>query len=168
MGNYITSEEVQSFIGTDCDEGTASLLVDMSEALFNSLINSETGLISSTKTEYFDPRRDFNSPTKVGRVFLLRTYKPTAITSINGVSPGTLNTNYTLIGRRLEFEFAKDYSTGFPYRYTIVYTSGLQSTEIGSDIKLVCYYIAKGLFEKKKHMDVESFRQDLLSVKYTN
>jgi len=130
MGKYITPEEVQSFIGPDCDSLNAELLVGMSEALFNRLINSENGLISSEKTEYFDPKRDFGSPSKVGKVFLLRTYKPTAITSVNGVSPGTANVNYTLIGRRLEFEFAKEYTTTFPNRYTVVYTSGIASDAV--------------------------------------
>lgn len=169
MGNYITSSEIIGFIGTSCDEGTASLLADMSEAFFNQLINSPAGLLSSVKTEYFDPKRDFSCPAKVGKVFLLRSFKPTAITTVNGVSAGTLNTNFTLTGRRLEFEFAKDYPAAFPYRYTVVYTSGLTADELNSakDIKTACLYIAKGLFERKKHMDVSSFKQDLLTVNFT-
>ncbi len=139
----------------------------MSEALFNRLINSDSGLISSTKTEYFDPRTDFGSQSKVGKIFLLKTYRPTVITSINGVSPGTANVDYTLVGRRLEFQYGKDYSSVFPFRYTVVYTSGLTTEEIGNDIKTVCYYLSKGLFERKRHMDVASFRQDLLSVNFT-
>lgn len=169
MGNYITSSEVQGFIGTWCDDGTASLLADMSEAFFNQLINSDSGLLSSAKTEYFDPKRDFSCREKVWKVFLLRSYKPTTITTVNGVSPGTLNTNFTLTGRRLEFEFAKDYPTAFPYRYTVVYTSWLTASELDSakDIKTACLYIAKGFYERKKHMDVTSFKQDLLTVNFT-
>ncbi len=100
---------------------------------------------------------------------MLRSYKPTTITTVNGVSAGTLNTNFTLTGRRLELEFAKDYPTAFPYRYTVVYTSGLTQSELDSakDIKTACLYIAKGLYERKKHMDVTSFKQDLLTVNFT-
>lgn len=168
MGNYISSSEVVAFVG--CDSTNADAIVDMAEAVFNQLINSPTSLLQSAKTEYFDPKRDFPTPSKVGKVFLLRTYKPTTITTINGASPGTLNTNYTLTGRRLEFEFAKDLPTSFPYRYTVVYTSGLTAWEITSakDLKTACLYIAKWLYEKKKHMDVTSFKQDLLTVDFEN
>lgn len=169
MGNYITSSEVAKFIGTSCNDGTASLLAEMSESFFNQLVNSPSGLLSSEKTEYFDPKRDFSCASKVGKVFLLRSYKPTTITSVNGVSVGAINVNFTLTGRRLEFEYAKDLPSVFPYRYSVTYTSGLTAGELedAKDIKTACLYIAKGLFERKKHMDVTSYKQDLLTVNFS-
>ncbi len=138
MSNYISKEEINSFIGVDMGAINTQLIADTAETIFNELIGSD-GLLASSKTEYFYDG-DFGLG-KIGRVFFLRTYNPTVITTINGVSPGTVNVDYTLIGRRLEFEFAKDKPTTFPVRYTIVYTSGLST--IPNEVKTACLYIAK-------------------------
>lgn len=161
MTQYITSAEVISFIWAECDSTTADLLVAMSEAIFNQLVDCES-LVESAKTEYHEIR-DFKRG-KVGRVFYLKTYKPTTITSINDVPAGNINVDYTLVWRRLEFQYAKDLPTSFPYRFKVIYTSGLAT--IPSEIKTCCYYLAKGLFDKKKYTDMTSFRQDLLSVNF--
>lgn len=163
MAQYISSAEVIAFIGPACNSTNAGFLVATSEAIFNQLVGSENGLASSAKTEYW-VERDFKRG-EVGRVFNLRTYKPTVITSINDASPGTLNTDYTLQGRRLEFEFAKDLPTTFPYRYKVAYTSGLAT--IPDEIKTCCLYLAKGMFDTKVAGNMSGFKQDLLSVNYS-
>lgn len=87
------------------------------------------------------------------------------MTTVLGVSPGTINVDYTIIGRRIEFKEYKGIPSTFPQRIPIVYVSGI--TTIPNDIKTCCLYIAKGLHKNKEQMDVASFRQDLLSVNYT-
>lgn len=161
MSNYILKEDLNSFLWIDIDSVQAQLIVDTAETIFNQLIGSDW-LVQSQKTEYFYDW-DFGLG-KIGRVFFLKTYNPTVITTINGTSPGTINVNYTLIGRRLELEYAKEFPTTFPRRHTVVYTSGLAT--IPSEIKTACLYISKGLYEQKKNMNVASFKQDLLSVNY--
>ncbi len=159
---YITLPEIQNFIGVSDNETLLNIMWETAESIFNNLIRS-SGLTSGSKTDYFSVE-DF-APGVAGRIFYLKNYNPTAVTTINGVSPGTVNVNYTLVGRRLEFALPVELPSTFPYRYTLVYTAGLST--ITSDIKTACLYIVKGIWEQRKTMDIVSFSQDLLSVNYS-
>lgn len=136
-----------AFIGPDCDEGTACSLAEMSESLFNGYINDEAGLIESSRTQHFR-ERDFSRPDKVGKVFWLSYYNPTAITSINGVSAGVVNIDYTLEGKRLEKQFGVDRPVNFPYRWAVVYTAGIPESEIPEDVKMACNISLRGFLER--------------------
>ena len=161
MSNYITSSELQSFLGVTIPEPQALLLTDMCESFFNQIIWSD-GLLSSTKTAYFDSKEVYKHG---GAVLYSPTYKPTAVTSINGVSAGTIDVDYTILGRKITFKDYLTVPTTFPERLSMVYVSWLAT--IPNDVKTCCLYIWKGLWKNKESFDVASFRQDLLSVNYT-
>jgi len=162
MGMYVTTSEVSALTGAPNDS-TLSAVIDGVESLFNGLIGSETGLITSTKTEYHPVENKCDN----GRVFYLKTFLPTSVTTINAVSPGTLDTDYTITGEKLEL---KDYATTptvFPYRYKIVYTSGYSSiSTIPNDIKLAIKTIVGAIWNSRQTQGMASFKQDLLSVNY--
>lgn len=118
MAKYITTAEASAFTGAPDNATLASILLG-AEALFDTLIGSATGILTSTKTEIHPVANVRDN----GRVFFLKTHKPTAITTINGASPGTIDVDYTLDGQKLEFDEFITAPTSFPYRYKIVYTS---------------------------------------------
>ena len=162
MPAYVTTSEVSDFTGAPNDT-TLSAIIDGVESLFNGLIGSETGLLTSIKTE----QHEMNTNRGNGRIFYLKTLKPTAITTINGISPGTINVNYTIVGQKLENELAVTTPTAFPYRYTVVYASGFASiSTIPADIKLIIKMLAGAVVNTRKTEGIASFKQDLLSVNY--
>lgn len=164
---YVTVQEVNTLLGTSGEDSLIEALIQGAESLFDGLIGSETGLISSAKTEDFSVNDESLPPEKRNRVFYLRTYKPTAITTINGISPGTLDTDYTLTRNTLEFKDAVDEPTAFPYRFRIVYTSGFADINaVPADIKNAIKYIVSGFYSTKNSQGLSSFKQDLLSVNY--
>lgn len=160
MSQYITSSELQSFLGVAIPEPQALLLADMCESFFNQIIWSDT-LKESSKTAYFDFKEVYKHG---GAVLYSPTYKPTSVTSINGVSAGVINTDYTILWRKITFKETLTVPTTFPERLTMVYVSWLDT--IPNDVKTCCLYIGKGLWKNKESFDVASFKQDLLSVNY--
>lgn len=164
---YVTTAEVNTLLGISGEDTLIDSLIDGAESLFDNLIGSETGLISSTKTEDFavdDPSKPI---AKRNRVFDLGTYKPTAITTINGTSPGTLDVDYTLTRNRLELKDVPTPPSSFPYRYRIAYVSGFADIDhVPADIKTAIKYIAAGFYNTKNAQGIASFKQDLLSVNY--
>lgn len=170
---YVTTAEVNTLLGISGEDTLIDSLIDGAESLFDNLIGSETGLISSTKTEDFAVDDDSKPRSKRNRVFDLGTYKPTAITTINGASPGTVNVDYTLTRQRLEFKDIPTPPSAFPYVYRIVYVSGYtaidaqtQTYPLPADIKTAVKYITAGLYNTKNAQGIASFKQDLLSVNY--
>lgn len=164
---YVTVAEVNSLLGTSGEDTLITSLIEGAESLFDSLIGSDTGLLTSSKTEYFEVN-DLSKPYLLrDRVFDLGTYKPTAITTINGVSPGTVNVDYTITRQRLEFKLPQISPNTFPYRFAIVYTSGYADiAAIPNDVKTAVKYIVGALYNTKNAQGIASFRQDLLSVNY--
>lgn len=138
---------------------------EAAESIFDQLIGSPAGLITSTKTEVHKPV-DYSTEQQ-GYVFYLKTYLPTAITTVNGTAVGTLNTDYILEGRRLEFKTGIMPSVTFPYHWTVVYTSGYASlATIPNDIKQAIYVLVKAYWQERQASGIASFKQDLLSVNY--
>jgi hypothetical protein len=167
MPRYITIAEVNTMLGISGEDTLISQLIDGAESIFDGLIGSETGLITSAKTEDFAINNPNQPREKRNRVFYLGTYKPTAITTINGASPGTANVDYTLSGNVLEFKDAQTPPTTFPYRFRIVYTSGFADINaIPPDIKAAIKTITAAFYNTKNAQGIASFRQDLLSVNY--
>jgi len=162
MAKYITTAEASAFTGAPDNSTLASILLG-AEALFDTLIGSATGILTSTKTEIHPVANVRDN----GRVFFLKTHKPTAITSINGASPGTIDVDYTLDGQKLEFDEFISAPTSFPYRYKIVYTSGYSSiSTIPDDVKLAIKEITGAIWNSRQAQGMSSFKQDLLSVNY--
>jgi len=160
---YISTAQIKAFIGPDCNDANAQLLLETSEALFNQLVGSPNGLKTGTRTDYFDAK-EFRTGA-MGRIFYLKQYNPTTITSVNDIAVGTVNVDFILDGRKLEFKEGYDMPSAFPYRYKVIYTGGIIG-DIPGDIQEACLMIAKGFFDKKTAGDIASFRQDLLSVNY--
>jgi len=94
---YVTLSDIKAFIGVSSSayDTLITTMGESAESIFDQLIGSQTGLIQSTKTDEIHKPEDY-STEQAGRVFFLKTYLPTAITTINGTSPGTLNTDYIL------------------------------------------------------------------------
>lgn len=97
-------------------------------------------------------------------MFYLKRYKPTDITTIDGVDPGTLGTDYIIEGQKLTLKTALSYPSAFPYRHTIVYKAG--EVSVPEDVKNACLFIVGGMYTARNTQGVGSFRQDLLSVNY--
>lgn len=164
---YVTTAEVNTLLGISGEDTLIDSLIDGAEALFDNLIGSEAGLITSTKTEVFAAEDQTKPAAKRNRVFDLGTYKPTAITTINGAAPGTLNVDYTLTRQRLEFKEVPNPPSAFPFVYTIVYVSGYANIDaIPADIKTAIKYITAGFYNTKNAQGIASFKQDLLAVNY--
>ncbi len=162
MAKYITTAEASAFTGAPDNATLASVLLG-AEALFDTLIGSATGLIAGSKTEYHPAENKANN----GRIFYLKTHKPTVITTVNGASPGTEDTDYTIEGQKLEFADFISAPTSFPYRYKIVYTSGYSSiSTIPDDVKLAIKQITGAIWNSRQAQGMSSFKQDLLSVNY--
>lgn len=163
---YVSTAEVKSYLGiTSARYDTVlGMIIETCENIFDGLIESKHGLFTETITEYHDPAE--YSTSQQGRVFFLKAHNPTAVTSINGVSPGALNTDYTLNGRRIELKNSITFPTTFPYKWPIVYTAGYATDAIPADVKLAIMIMANAYWLDKKSAGISSFKQDLLSVTY--
>ena len=53
---YITLSEMNSFLGISGEDSHITSLIEGAESIFDTLIKSELGLLTSTKTEYHDPK----------------------------------------------------------------------------------------------------------------
>lgn len=173
MPRYTTATDVISYgIGSAAETTLIEKLIDNAEALLDNLLGSKTGLISSNKTEYF-PYNQNQPYEKRGKVFFLKTIYPTAIVSIDGVSPGTAGVDYLLEAQRLELKNPVTMPNVFPFKTVIVYTSGYsaldanpQTYPIPKDIKLAVIYMVGALYNRRKTEGIASFKQDLLSINY--
>lgn len=74
--------------------------------------------------------------------------------------------DYIIEGQKLTLKEIVTVPTAFPYKHKIVYTSGY--TTIPDDIKLAIKYLVAGLYNSRKSQGISSFRQDLLSVNYSD
>lgn len=159
---------MNTLLGTSGEDTLLTSLIAGAESLFNGLVNADptSGLISASYVDTFR-EEDFPNIKKRGIVFFLRQKHPTAVSTVNGVSAGTIDVNFILKGQRLEFETAKDPGTTFPFGWKIAYTAGYASNAIPDDIELAIKYIVAGLYNRKNSEGFDSFRQDLLSVNYS-
>lgn len=174
-GRYVTIADTNTFLGKSGEDTLIYQLIVNAEALFDNIISSKTGLISSTKTEDFPIFDKDLRAENTGRVFWLRTHYPTSITTVNAVSPGTLDVDYTLERTRLEFKNAVAVPNAFPYRYRIAYVSGYTAIDAGtqtyplpSDVKLAIYMLVGALYNSRNADGISEFKQDLLTVKYSD
>lgn len=164
---YVTLVEIKAYAGItgSGNDTLLTMLWESAELYFDQLIGSPTGLIASAKTEVHDPK-DYGGP-ETGHVFYLKTYRPTAITTIAGLSPGTINVDYTLAGRKLTMKTGVSMPSAFPYTWTIVYTSGYTAiADIPADVKTAVLSLVKAAWVQRQAMGISSFKQDLLSVTY--
>lgn len=168
---YVTTAEVKTHlsISGSSQDALIDALIDGAESLFNSLIGTDS-LISSAHTEDFDIDDANVSFYKRNRLFYLGAYKPTAVTTVNGVSAGTLDQDYIITGNTLELKETPSIPTTFPYRIRIVYTAGInggtETAGVPADIKLAIKTITGSLYNTRKADGIASFKQDLLSVNY--
>lgn len=163
MVNYITWADVGSFVGSSCNSNISGMLAEMASSFFDRLIWSEGGLLLSERTDYF-VESDF-ACWKVGKIFYLKNFHPTTITSINWNTTLVANTDYILDGRRLEMKNPVSIPGDFPNRIAVVYEAWLE--KVPYDVKTSCLFLAKWLHNQRKNADMASFKQDLLSVNFT-
>lgn len=133
--------------------------------MFDQLIGSPTGLISSTKTDEVHRPEDYSS-AEAGYVYYLKTYRPTSITTVQAVAPGTLGTDYTLEGRRLEMKTGVNIPSTFPFYWKITYVSGYLAADLPRDVKMAVMVLCKAYWVQRQATGISSFKQDLLSVSY--
>lgn len=168
---YVTTAEVKTHLSIhgSSQDALIDALIDGAESLFNSLVGTDS-LISSEHTEDFDIDNPNVSWYKRNRAFLLGAYKPTAVTTVNGVSAGTIDVDYIIKGNSLELKETPNIPTTFPYRIRIVYTAGItpgtDTAAVPADIKLAIKTITGSLYNARKADGIASFKQDLLSVNY--
>lgn len=160
---YVNLTELNNFLGTSGIDSTVTDIGESAEALLDTLIGT-VGLEQRTGiTEYFKPGY---SPVydEEGSVFYLKNTPITDVTKVNGVDPGTINTDFIVEVNRIELKTPVSPTNTFPYRYTIEYTAGY--TTIPEDVKLAVNTLASAIYSTKSSQGVASFRQDLLSVNY--
>lgn len=151
---YITSQELTSQ-GITGDAGYLSSVVDRTEAIFNSLIWDDKGVLLQERTEEL---REICNPYEISLKYSL----PQTITSINWVAP--VSWEYKILWQKLIVKNALALDTEFPYLLTIVYEAWL--SEVPNDIKQVCFSIASYFHNMKNSGGISSFTQDLLTVSY--
>ena len=166
---YITNTDIKLLLDItgSAQDTLLDMLIGAAESIFDNLIGEDSGLLTSSKTEDF-PIDDTNLPyDDRNQVFNLGHIYPTAITSINGLSMGTVDVDYTITRQRLELKQPKTAPTAFPYRWRVVYTSGYANTAaIPDDVKYAIKTIVAAMYAGRKASGVASFKQDLLSINY--
>lgn len=166
---YITNTDIKLLLDiTGSSQDTfLDMLISSAESLFDNLIGEDTGLLTSSKTEDF-PLDDGNLVyDDRNRVFNLGHIYPTAITTINGQSVGTVDVDYTITRQRLELKQTKTAPTVFPYRWRVVYTSGYaNAAAIPEDVKYAIKILVSAMYGQRKSSGISSFKQDLLSINY--
>ena len=149
---YITEADLTSN-GITWDSWYLASLIARSEAIFNTLIGYEDGIMDAEYTEeFFDVHWD--------TIFNMRQLKPTSLTTINGDAI----TDYKFIGKKL---YLKDWVSSvdaFPYVCTIVYQAWYEI--VPEDVKQVVLSLAGYINNTKNSQGISNFRQDLLTVAY--
>lgn len=165
---YITIAEANALLGISGQDALVSTLIDGASQLFDTLLGADGNLVSTYRSEYHALNRPGVYSYEQSTVFYLRNKNPTAVATINGVSVGTIDVDYIIEGQKLTLKTPATGPTDFPYRYKVVYTAGYASNAIPEDIKLAVKYMVSGLYNSRKSQGISSFRQDLLSVNYTD
>ena len=151
---YITISDLE-LQGITGENAYLQALVDRSEAIFNTLIGNEEGILTQTRTQEFENVCNVNS-------IWLEYSNPTSLTSVNGSS--VASGDYKFIGQNLKLKNAVNSLSDFPYLLTIVYVAGYEETP--DDVKQVCLSLAGYLHNAKNSQGISSFSQDLLQVSY--
>ncbi len=150
---YLTESDINTYLGISGETTLVNALIAGAEAIVHTYLG-ETSLLS---TEYTEKYRYTN-----GRIFRLRRFRPTAVASVDAT---TLSSDdYDLDARILTLrEYAFPVST-FPYKHTIVYTSGFDT--LPDDISLALKIIVSHRYATRKTASIKSFDQGELSVEY--
>lgn len=159
---YTTLASLNAYLGTSGVDTLLTQLGDGAEALFDKLTGE--GIETGTRTAIFDIGYYKQNPYKEGRVFYLPSINPTAVSTVNGASAGTIDVNYALIGSKLELQYPVSMPSSFPYKYKIVYTAGFAT--IPSDVINCINMIVGAMYNTRNSNGIASFRQDLLSVNF--
>ena len=159
---YTTTASINAYLGTSGIDALITQLAEGAEALFDTLVGD--GIESKVRTDYFDIGYYRQNPCNEGRVFYLQSINPTAVTSVNGVSAGTIDVNYSLIGSKLELQYPVSMPTAFPYKYKVIYTAGYAT--IPNDVILAINTIVGAIYNTRNSNGIASFKQDLLSVNF--
>jgi hypothetical protein len=132
-------------------------LIARAEAVFNTLIGDEKGIVSQERTEELEE-------VYSQKEFQLKYMNPTSLTTINGDSIDAAN--HKIIWQKLLLKDAVSSLTDFPFLCTIIYTAWYASDSIPEDVKQACLTIAWYFHNTKTSQWVSSFSQDLLQVSY--
>jgi len=159
---YTTLSSLNAYLGTSGIDALITQLWESAEALLDTLIGD--GIESKTHTDIFKVWYYSANPCKEGRVFYLWSINPTAVTSVNGTSAGTIDVDYILNGTMLEFKNTWNTPVSFPYHFKIVYTAWYATIPV--DIIQAVNTIAWALYNTRQANGIASFKQDLLSVNY--
>lgn len=158
---YTTIDKLNTYLGTSGVDSLITQIGESAEALLDTLIGD--GIESKQHTEVFKVWYSANICNE-GRVFYLGATNPTQVTSVNGISAGVIDTNYTLNGTCLEFANAWNIPSAFPFQYKIIYTAGFAT--IPKDVELAVHTITSAIYSTRNAGGIASFKQDLLSVNY--
>lgn len=159
---YTTTASINAYLGTSGIDALLTQLAEGAEALFDTLTGD--GIETKTHTDYFDMGYYRQNPYNEGRVFYLPAVNVTAVTSVNGVSAGTIDVNYAIFGSKLELQYPVSMPTTFPYKYKVIYTAGFAT--IPSDVILAINTIVGAIYNTRNSNGIASFKQDLLSVNF--
>lgn len=121
MAKYVTVDDVNSYLGISGSDTLIGSLILGAEALFDTLAGTN-GIESKSRTQdiklgYADSQYD------EGRVFYLNAVNITALTTINGVSQGTIDVDYTVSLQKVELKNYVAIPSTFPYRYRVVFSA---------------------------------------------
>lgn len=140
---YTTLTSLNAYLGTSGIDTLLAQLADSAEAMLDTLLGD--GIEQKIHTDIFPVGYYSSNPIKEGRVFYLNAINPTAVTSVNGTSAGTINTDYILDGNKLEFASNWNTPTTFPYHFKIIYTAGYGTIPL--DITLAVNMIVTALYK---------------------
>lgn len=158
---YTTLAKLNEYLGTSGIDALVTSIWESAEALFDTLIG--TTLESSSRTQHF-PVWYTDCLYEEWRIFYLNAQNITAVATVNGVSAGVLNIDYTIETQKLELKNWVNRPSTFPYRYTVAYTAGYST--IPNDVIMAINTISGAMYNTKNAQGISSFKQDLLSVNY--
>lgn len=147
---YVTTTEINTFLGTSWEDSLLTLLRDMVESFLHSELRI-TSFEEQSYTEYHEARDDF---------YIVKELNPTILTSINDVAAS----NYLFEGRLLRIK--DSYTCDSWGRIKLIYTAGYAT--VPQDVKTLVLYMVWGAYNARKGIGIKEWTQGQLSVTYSS
>lgn len=157
--DYVTTTEVNTFLGTSWEDSLITLLWDMVESFLHTSLRI-TSFSTATYNEFHEATFPLNLNEK--HFYILKELNPTVLTAINDINVSS--DDYLLEGRMLNLDTT--YTVDDWNRVKFTYTAWFST--IPQDVKSMVLYGISGLYNARKGVGIKSFTQGQLTVSYNS